>query len=148
MTTKKKLPKLPLGWLFHHDVHLMVFRPRGIISKKRLDAAIALLELTENQAHIPFNRFTDLSKLDAIDVDFKTMFRFSLHRRIFYERRDPVKSAILVTSPAAEHVAKIHALLTDFSPLQVKLFDTFSAAAMWLDVSRETLELDPWANLN
>ena len=142
---KKKLTKLPTGWLFHHDMHLMVFRPRGIITKKRLDAAIKLLEQTEDEAAKPFNRFADLSKLDAIDLEFRAMFQFSLHRRLFYEKRQSVRSAIYVTSPAAAHVAKIHALLTNYSPLQVKLFDTMSKAARWLDVSVETLTLDPWA---
>ena len=143
---KKMLTKLPPGWLFHHDLYLMVFRPRGIITEKRLNMAIELLEDAEDRAERPFNRFTDTSKLDAIDIDFKEMFRFSLHRRLSYSRRVvPVRSAIYATSEAAIRVAKIHAVLTDYSPLKVKLFDDKSAAAKWLGVSLETLELDPWA---
>jgi hypothetical protein len=139
-----RLIRLPAGWLFHHDLHLMVFRPRGIITKKRLDTAIAALEQTEDQASKPFNRFADMSKLDAIDVEFNTMFRFSLHRRLAYSKRTPVRSAIYVTSEATKRIAKIHALLTDYSPLRVKLFEDMGAAAKWLGVSLETLELDPW----
>jgi len=137
--------KLPPGFLFHHDLRLMVFRPRGILTEKWLDEVIELLEREEDEAKTPFNRFTDLSKLDAIDVDFKTVFRFSLHRRLSYAGRPPVKSAIYVTSEAAARIVKIHAVVTGHSPLNVELFDTLADAATWLDVSLETLELDPWS---
>jgi hypothetical protein len=144
---RTRLLKLPPGALFHHDLHLMVFRPRGIVTEKRLNAVIEVLELAEDRDEKPFHRFTDLSKLDAIDVDFRTMFRFSLHRRLAYSRRLPVKSAIYVTSSGAGRLAKIHALLTDYSPLKVRLFESVAAAAKWLHVSVETLELDPWSGL-
>jgi len=124
----------------------MVFRPRGVITKKRLDVAIDLLEQLEDRDAHPFNRFSDLSKLDAIDIEFKTMFRFSLHRRLTYSKKSPVKSAIQVTSEAAIRVAKIHAVLTDYSPLKVRLFHDLDAAAKWLGVPVEALQLDPWAN--
>jgi len=137
--------KLPPGILFHHDLNLMVFRPRGILTDKWLDVVIELLEREEDRDKKPFNRFTDLSKLDAIDVDFKTVFRFSLHRRLSYAGRPPVKSAIYVTSEAAARIVKIHALVTSHSALNVKMFDTLADAATWLDVSPETLELDPWS---
>lgn len=139
-----KLRKLLPHVFFHHDLHLMVFKPRGVITAKRLDAAIAMLEVEEDRAKVPFNRFTDLSKVDAIDVDFKAMFRFSLHRRLSYSRRAPVKSAIYVTSPSAARLVKIHIVLTDYSPLKVKMFGEFEAASKWLGVSLEALMLDPW----
>ena len=143
---KKRLARLPPGWLFHHDLHLMVFRPRGIITEKRLNRAIEVLEELEDRDMRPFNRFADLSKLDAIDVAFKGMFSFSLHRRLMYSKKSPVKSAVYVTSEAANRVAKIHAVLTDYSPLKVRLFHDLGNAAKWLGVSVEALELDPWGS--
>lgn len=139
-----KLRKMLPHTLFHHDVHLMVFKPRGIITEKRLNGAIKMLEREEDRAQIPFNRFTDLSKVEGIDVDFKAMFRFSLHRRLSYSRRLPVKSAIYVTTPTAVRLIKIHILLTDYSPLKVKMFTDLAVAARWLGVSLETLVIDPW----
>jgi hypothetical protein len=111
------------------------------MTDKRLDQVIELLEREENKAARPFNRFTDLSKLDAIDVDFRTAFRFSLHRRLFYKSRPAVKSAIYVTSEAAARIVKIHAMMTDCSPLKVKMFDELSSAAKWLGVSVEDLQI-------
>ena len=95
----------------------MIYRPRGILTEDRVDAIVAFLEKAEDTAVRPFNRFTDLSKLDALDLDFKTMIRVSLHRRLIYSKHPPVKSAFYVTSPAAARVVKVHVILTDHSPL-------------------------------
>ena len=51
----------------------------------------------------------------------------------------PVKSAFWVTSPATTHYAKLHAMLTDYSPLEVALFTERPAAAKWLGVPVEAL---------
>ncbi len=104
------------------------------------DDIVAFLEKTEDKAVRPFNRFTDLSKLDALDLDFKTMIRVSLHRRLIYSKHSPVKSAFYVTSPAAARVVKVHAILADHSPLKVKMFTELPPAAKWLDVSLNTLK--------
>src|SRR5438128_1271807 len=50
-----------------------------------------------------------------------------------------VKSAFYVSSSDAEHYAKVHALLTDHSPLQVSIFTELAAAAKWLGVPVELL---------
>ena len=132
--------KLPPNVVFHHDLRLMVYRPRGIINEKEVNRIVEFLEREEDRAEHPFNRFTDNSKLDAVDLDFDFIFRISLHRRLFYANRPPVKSAFYVNSPAVARVVKLHAILTDQSPLQVKMFKDFAGAAKWLGVSVETLE--------
>jgi hypothetical protein len=118
----------------------MIYRPRGILSEDKVATILEFLEQAENKAVRPFNRFTDLSKLDALDLDFKTMIRVSLHRRLFYAQFPPIKSAFYVTSPAAARVVKVHVILTDHSPLVVKMFKELIAAAKWLDVALNTLE--------
>ena len=50
-----------------------------------------------------------------------------------------MKSAFYVASSDAEHYAKLHALLTDHSPLQVSIFTELEAAAKWLGVPIELL---------
>ena len=81
-------------------------------------------------------------EIDAIDLDFQFLFRICLHRRLVYARHPPVKSAFYVTSEAAARIVKIHALLTDHSPLDVRMFKDLTKAAKWLGVSKETLEID------
>ena len=105
-----------------------------------MQAVVEFLEKAEDKAVAPFHRFTDLSKLDALDIDFKSMIRISLHRRLSYAQHPPVKSAFYVTSPAAARVVKVHVILTDHSPLKCKMFRELAAAARWLDVPKSTLE--------
>lgn len=132
--------KLPPNVVFHQDLHLMVYRPRGIFDEKEVNRIIGFLENEEDRAERPFDRFTDTSKLDAVNLDFQFVFRVSLHRRLLYAHRPAVRSAFYITSPATERIIRIHALLTEQSPLQVKMFKGLAAAAKWLEVSVETLE--------
>jgi len=118
----------------------MVYRPRGILDQDEIDRIVAFLDAEENRADWAFDRFTDTSNLDAVDLTFQLVFRVSLHRRLAYAKRPPVKSALFVTSPATERIAKLHAMLTDHSPLQVRMFEELPAAAKWLGVSVKTLE--------
>ena len=136
-------PKLKLlpGVTFHHDLRLMVFRPRGIVDEPHVEKTVAMLERVEAEVDKPFDRYTDLSKIDAIDLRFEFVFRICLHRRLTYAQYPPVKSAIYVTSPATMRIAKTHLLLTDHSPLKVKIFKEIPAAAKWLGVTVEDLEL-------
>ena len=133
-------PPLPPDVSFHPGPSLMVYRPRGVLNEDRIQQIIEILDQHEATADKPFDRFTDLSKLDALDLDFKTMIRISLHRRLTYSHYPAAKSAFYVTSPAAARVVKTHVLLTDHSPLQTKMFEKLEDAAKWLGVSRETLE--------
>src|SRR6186713_1580912 len=133
--------KLPSHMIFHHDLHLMIFRPRGILTKKRVDKDIAFLELAEDKAQRPFNRFTDLSEADVTRLQFQDVFKISLHRRLKYKKGPSVKSAFYVTDEEAARIVKTHALLTNYSPLVVKMFEEFPAAAKWLGVSVEDLQI-------
>jgi hypothetical protein len=53
--------------------------------------------------------------------------------------RSPVKSAFYVTSLATAHYAKLHAMLTDYSTLDVTLFTERDSAAKWLSVPVDVL---------
>lgn len=135
-----KLKLLP--WVsFHHDIHLMIFRPRGILDEAHVEKTVAMLDRLEKDADKPFDRFNDLSKIDAVDLSFDFIFHISLHRRLTYAKFPPVKSAFLATSPATARITKTHIMLTDFSPLRVKMFKQIDAAAKWLEHSVEELEM-------
>jgi hypothetical protein len=88
----------------------------------------------------PFNRFTDPSKQEAVELSFKYIFHVSLYRRLTYSGRPPVKSAFFVTTPEAAHLVKIHVIMTDHSPLQVEMFEEREEAAKWLGVPLEILQ--------
>jgi hypothetical protein len=85
------------------------------------------------------NRFAHFSALDAVDLNFDFVFHVALGRRLSAAPKPAVKSAFYVTSPASTHYAKLHAVLTDYSPLHVALFTDRAAAAKWLSVPFEAL---------
>jgi hypothetical protein len=50
-----------------------------------------------------------------------------------------VKSAFYVATPASTHYVKVHAMLTDYSPLHVGLFTDRAAAARLLGAPLQAL---------
>jgi hypothetical protein len=80
-----------------------------------------------------------MSTLDAVDLSFKYVFHVALYRRLSRAGRETLKSAFLVTTPEMARYIKLHALMTDRSPLQVSIFTERNAAAKWLGVSIEIL---------
>ena len=138
--------KLPPDTIFHHDLRLMVFRPRGVLSEKRIRTAVGMLEDAENEAAKPFNRFTDLSQLFAVDLDIEAILSVSLHRQTTYATRAPAKSAFYVTTEAVARIAKVHTLVMESSYLSVRVFESIGKAARWLRVPKAMLTLDPGAS--
>ncbi|MEO8439828.1 MAG: hypothetical protein ABI540_06350 [Spartobacteria bacterium] len=99
------------------------------------------IEHEEDGGEKPFDRFTDTTKLDAIDLDPDFILRVSLHRRGSYTARSPVESAFHVTSKTIARFVEIHVLATDHSPLQCAMFKTLEEASKWLGVSTDILEM-------
>ena len=111
--------KLPAHVLFRKELSLMVWKPHGILDQALVNEIVAFVEAAEERVQQPFNRFVDLSALDAVDLNFRFVFHIALHRRLAFESHPPVKTAFYVTSPDTTHYAKLHAMLTDHSPLHV-----------------------------
>ena len=131
--------KLPAHVLFRKEVSLILWKPRGVLDQSTVNEMVEFIDAVEKRNSKPLNRFADLSELDAVDLNFKFVFDVALDRRLSAAPRFPVKSAFYVTSPAATHYTKLHALLTDHSPLHVALFTDRGAAAKWLGVPPEAL---------
>ena len=131
--------KLPAHVLFRKDLSLILWKPRGVLDQSRVNAIIAFIEAVEKRNSKPLNRFNDLSALDAVDLNFDFVFRVALGRRLSAAPKPAVKSAFYVTSEVTTHYAKLHAVLTDYSPLDVALFTDRGAAAKWLGVPLEVL---------
>jgi hypothetical protein len=76
---------------------------------------------------------------DTVDLNFEYIIRVSLYRRLVYGNRLPIKSAILATDSTLVHYAKMHALLTQGSPIKARVFQDREEAAEWLGVPIELL---------
>ena len=131
--------KLPADVRFRKDLLLLIWKPRGILNPDIVNEIIDFIEAVEARNKHAINRFADLSILDAVDLNFRFVFDAALARRLSVKSKPDVKAAFYVTSPSTRHYAKLHALLTDYSPLDVTLFTDRAAAAKWLGVPLEAL---------
>jgi hypothetical protein len=122
------------------DEKLFIWRPSGVLDEAKTTQIIAFITEQETRYGRGFDRFTDLSRLDAVDLTFKYVFQVALYRRLARMGQEPIKSAFLVTNAGVSRYVKLHALITDHSPLQAALFDQREAAAEWLGVVAELLE--------
>jgi hypothetical protein len=133
--------KLPADLEFHEDIHLLIYRPRGVIDEAAVKKILSVLEDLEAKLEKPFNRFSDTLAADEVELNFKYVIQVSLCRRLSYAGHPPVKSAILATDATMIHYARLHALLTQGSPINVHVFKDRQGAADWLGVPIERLEM-------
>ena len=131
--------KLPPDVEFYEDIRLIVWRPHGLVNKAAVNKIITVLGELETALKEPFNRFSDTAEADAVDLNFEYIINVSLYRRRFYGKRPPIKSAILATDSTLIHYGKVHALLTQGSPINVRVFQDRKEAAQWLDAPIELL---------
>jgi len=130
--------KLPPDVQFDEKVRLFIWRPHGLIDESAVNRIITILGEMEAGSAEPFNRFSDTSAAEAVDLNFKYIFHISLFRRLTY-RGLPIKSAILATTETHLHYSKLHAILTQRSPIKVRIFQELDAAAAWLKVPIDLL---------
>ena len=62
-----------------------------------------------------------------------------MYRVLSYGDRPPVKSAILATDSTIGHYFQLHAIITEDSPINVRIFQKREDAAKWLGVPIELL---------
>ena len=134
--------KLPPDIHFHEDIRLLVYRPRGVIDEAAVKKIVSVLEDLEAKLQRPFNRFSDTLAADEVELNFKYVIQVSLCRRLSYAGHPPVKSAILASDSTMIHYGRLHALLTQGSPINVWVFQDREEAAQWLGVPLVVLTAD------
>src|SRR5262245_3271321 len=128
--------KLPPEIEFHEDIRLLIYRPQGLLNEAAINKVLGALEDLEAKLKEPFNRFSDTLAADEVELNFKYVIQFSLHRRLAYAGHPPVKSAILATDSTMIHYGKMHAVLTQGSPIKVRVFQDRNEVAQWLEIGR------------
>ena len=134
--------QLPSDVEFYEDIRLIVWRPRGLLSREAVNKIITIIGELETTLEEPFNRFSDTVGAHEVDLNFEYIIHVSLYRRAFYAGRPPIKSAILATDATAIHYGQVHALLTQGSPINVRVFHDRKEAAQWLGVPIAVLLAD------
>jgi hypothetical protein len=131
--------KLPPDIEFHEDIRLLIYRPHGLLNEAAFNTVISAVEDLEAKLQEPFNRFLDTVAAHEVELNFKYIIQASLHRRLAYAGRPPVKSAILATDSTIIHYGRLHAVLTQGSPIRVRIFQDRKEAGQWLGVAVERL---------
>ena len=131
--------KLPPEVQFHEDIRLIVYRPRGLLDETAINRVVSIIGDLEAKLQEPFNRFFDTLGHDEVELNFRYVIQVSLYRVLSYGDRPPVKSAILATDSTIGHYFQLHAIITEDSPINVRIFQKREDAAKWLGVPIERL---------
>ena len=121
---------------FHEDIRLLVYRPHGLLNEASVNKITEIIEDLEATFEEPFNRFFDTLGHDEVELNYRYVIQISLHRVLSYLNRPPVKSAILATDSTIIHYCQLHSIITEDSPIQVRIFQQREEAARWLGVPR------------
>ncbi|HZS19085.1 MAG TPA: hypothetical protein VFA51_14245 [Candidatus Udaeobacter sp.] len=124
---------------FHPEIHLLIYRPRGLIDEAAINRVIRVIEDLEAATPEPFDRFSDTSETHEVELNFRYVIQASIHRRLAHKGHAPVKSAILATDSALIHYARLLMLLTEGSSIKVRVFGDRAEAAQWLGVPVDLL---------
>ena len=130
---------LPDDIEFHEDIRLLVYRPLGSLNEASVNKIVNVIGDLEARLNEPFNRFFDTSGHDEVELNFRYVIQISLHRVLSYLDRPPVKSAILATDSTIIHYCQLHAIITEDSPINVRIFQKRGDVAKWLGVPIERL---------
>jgi len=133
--------KLPTDVHVRPELNLLLWKPHGVLDEKVINELIALVGNLETQTETNQRRFIDTTALTSVELNFRYVFHVALYRRLSRQGRSLIKSAFLIRDDALAHYFKLHALLTDRSPLQARTFEELQAAAKWLDVPVKSLQL-------
>jgi hypothetical protein len=136
---------LPDDVQFHEDIRLLIYRPCGVLNEQSVDKIVRIIGDLESKLHEPFDRFFDTSGHDEVELNFRYVIQISLCRVMSYMDRPPVKSAILATDSTITHYCQLHAIITEDSPIKVRIFQELGGAAQWLGVSPQRLATKSFA---
>jgi len=114
---------------FYEDVRLFVYRPRGLLNEASVNKVITVVENLEAKLKEPFNRFSDTTETDAVELNYRYVIQISIHRILWYADRPPVRSAILATDATIAHYYQLYAIIAEDSPIKVRIVQEREHAA-------------------
>ena len=131
--------KRPADVEFHEDIRLLIYRPHGVLNEQSVEKIVGIIGELESKLQEPFNRFLDTCGHDEVELNYQYVIQISLHRVLSYGDRLPVKSAILATDSTIIYYWQLHAIITEDSPINVRIFQGREDAAKWLGVPIERI---------
>jgi hypothetical protein len=128
---------------FRSEYDLETWYPEGDLDGATARSMVKFIGFQESISDHPFDRFSDLSGLTGIHLDFIEIMDLAATRRATYDGGPPVKSAIFAPSRPAYAVGRMFAAMMDPSPIEVQVFLVIEDAAEWLGVPVEALNAEP-----
>jgi hypothetical protein len=106
----------------------------GTLDRADLNAVMREVERLED-AGLLFDRLTDLTPLERIDVGFEEVFALAAQRG---ERKvaAPIRSALVANRPVQFGFARMFQMLNDNPRIQIRIFGNLEEAQQWLHSSR------------
>ena len=123
--------------MYYPQWRLLTWHPRGLFDDQMADQVISLIEWEECIEDAQFNRFTDFSGLERLDLSIAHLFVIAAHRS---EMAASVKSAFYSTTVVGLAFARMYEHLMKEAPIKVRAFKQLERAAEWLGVPVEILE--------
>lgn len=138
----KSDPNFPQGAVLHSSLRLVSWHPSGLLDLTLAERVLRFVEAQEQSCSEPFDRFADLSGLDAIHLSFAEVEDLTESRIASYPG-PKVKTAILAVNLLAFGIARMYEQLMRRSPMEVGVFSKLRSAAEWLNVPVEILSRAP-----
>jgi hypothetical protein len=128
--------------LWQYPAHnLVAWQPQGVLDDDLLDEIGEWL-CTFEAASPPFERFIDFSRLTEVAVRTDHVFDFAQKRAERFAGVTPVKSALFSEDWVCFGIAQMYESLMRGTPIDACAFRDRVAAAIWLDVPAEILNLE------
>ena len=126
------------GTRYHADCKLVTWTPLGTLDDELADRIVDFMESEEKIVGEPFDRFTDLSRLNRMNLSLDHVFELAKRRKKGYHG-PKVKSAFYAVRLISITIARMYQELMQESEIEVGVFRDRATAAEWLGVSPERL---------
>ena len=138
MFTSAELAKRFPHACYRADWRLVTWFPQGVLDDERADRIVEFVELAEKSEGQSFDRFTDMSGYERIQISLDHVVRIARRRRTY--KGPPVKSAFYAVRLISISVARMYQELMNGSHIEVGVFRERAVAAEWLSVPVTVLQ--------
>ena len=116
------------------DVGLLLAHPTGVFDREMAEEIVHFIEVWEVVRQEGFDRFCDLTGLDAIRLSASEIRQIATRRRLFNPNQVPVRTAFLADTPIAFATVAIYQDLLNSPRITVRSFRSIADASGWLRV--------------
>ncbi len=127
----------------NEEQRLLITYPLGVFDMKLAEEIVHFIEVWEVKHQEGYDRFCDVTRLDAIHLSTAEVKQIALRRRLFNANPVHVKAAFLADTPLALGIAAMYAAFYEDvqeSPrITMRSFRTITDAAGWLGIDPRKL---------